>query len=138
MSSGLAVTDIKTGQRHPDAARRGEHYFAGPVGYCGGPGSRRAFVASGGGDVVTVVDLERLADWLEKADPAAKRRRFTTVAGTQYVTARIPTSAIRASLRSVRTAARCLLRNGWRTASWWWTRKSGRAGPDRAGRRRIE
>ena len=54
--------------------------------------ARRAFVASGGGDVVTVVDLERLAAWLEKADPATKREAIYDMSlSPEYVTARIPT-----------------------------------------------
>jgi YVTN family beta-propeller protein len=92
MSSGLAVTDVKTGNVIQMPLDEANDYFADPSGIVADPASRRAFVASGGGDVVTVVDLERLADWLEKADPATKREAIYDMSlSPEYVTARIPT-----------------------------------------------
>ena len=92
MSSGLAVTDIKTGNVIQMPLDEANNYFADPSGIVVDPAGRRAFVASGGGDVVTVVDLERLAGWLEKADPAAKREAVYDMSlAPEYVTARIPT-----------------------------------------------
>ena len=52
----------------------------------------RAYIASGGSDVVSVVDLARLEAWLSKADERTRargRRRLTLSA--EYVLARIPT-----------------------------------------------
>jgi YVTN family beta-propeller protein len=92
MSSGLAVTDIKTGNVIQMPLDEANDYFADPSGIVADQAGRRAFVASGGGDVVTVVDLERLADWLEKAEPATKRDAIYDVSlSPEYVTARIPT-----------------------------------------------
>ena len=92
MSSGLAVTDIKTGDVIQMPLDEANNYFADPSGIAADPAGRRAFVASGGGDVVTVVDLDRLAGWLEKADPATKREAIYDMSlSPEYVTARIPT-----------------------------------------------
>jgi hypothetical protein len=92
MSSGLAVTDIKTGNVIQMPLDEANDYFADPSGIAVDPSGRRAFVASGGSDVVTVVDLERLAAWLKKADPAAKREAVYDMSlAPEYVTARIPT-----------------------------------------------
>jgi YVTN family beta-propeller protein len=67
MSSGLAVTDVKSGEVIQLPLDEANNYFADPSGIAVDPSGRRAFVASGGSDVVTVVDLERVAAWLEKA-----------------------------------------------------------------------
>jgi YVTN family beta-propeller protein len=92
MSSGLAVTDIKTGNVIQMPLDEANDYFADPSGIAVDPTGRRAFVASGGSDVVTVVDLERLAAWLAKADPATKREAIYDMSlAPEYVTARIPT-----------------------------------------------
>jgi len=92
MSSGLAVTDIKTGAVIQMPLDEANNYFADPSGVVTDPAGRRAFIASGGGDVVTVVDLERLAAWLEKADLATKREAVYDLSlSPEYVTARIPT-----------------------------------------------
>jgi len=92
MSSGLAVTDINNGDVIQMPLDEANNYFADPAGIVVDPAGRRAFVASGGGDVVTVVDLERLAGWLEKADRATKREAIYDMSlSPEYVTARIPT-----------------------------------------------
>jgi YVTN family beta-propeller protein len=92
MSSGLAVTDIKTGTVIQMPLDEANNYFADPSAVVTDPAGRRAFIASGGGDVVTVVDLEKLAAWLEKADPATKREAVYDLSlSPEYVTARIPT-----------------------------------------------
>ena len=59
MSSGLAVTDIKTGNVIQMPLDEANDYFADPSGIAMDPTGGRAFVASGGSDVVSVVDLER-------------------------------------------------------------------------------
>jgi DNA-binding beta-propeller fold protein YncE len=92
MSSGVAVTDIKTGAVIQMPLDEANNYFADPSGVVTDPAGRRAFIASGGGDVVTVVDLEKLAAWLEKADLATKREAVYDLSlSPEYVTARIPT-----------------------------------------------
>ena len=140
MSSGLAVTDIKTGNVIQMPLDEANNYFADPSGIVADPAGRRAFVASGGGDVVTVVDLERLAAWLEKADPAAKREAIYDMSlSPEYVTARIPTER-NPQATGAQPRRRHAVRRG--TAGGQHPRggreKPGRAGPDRAGRRRIE
>jgi len=92
MSSGLAVTDTKTGDVIQMPLDEANNYFADPSGIAVDPSGQRAFVASGGGDVVTVVDLDRLAAWLEKADSAARQEAIYDMSlSPEYVTARIPT-----------------------------------------------
>ncbi|MFZ0828225.1 MAG: hypothetical protein WAO02_12460 [Verrucomicrobiia bacterium] len=93
MSSGLAITDIKTGDVIQMPLDEANNYFADPSGIAADPAGRRAFVASGGGDVVSVVDLDRLAAWLEKADPASRQEAIYDLSlSPEYVTARIPTA----------------------------------------------
>jgi YVTN family beta-propeller protein len=92
MSSGLAVTDIKTGTVIQMPLDEANNYFADPSDIVADPAGHRAFIASGGSDVVTVVDLERLAAWLEKVDPATKREAIYDLSlSPEYVAARIPT-----------------------------------------------
>ena len=92
MSSGLAVTDVKTGNVIQLPLDEANNYFADPSGIAVDPSGRRAFVASGGGDVVTVVDLDRLAAWLEKAGPATRQEAIYDMSlSPEYVTARIST-----------------------------------------------
>jgi YVTN family beta-propeller protein len=92
MSSGLAVTDLRTGNIIQMPLDDANDYFADPAGVVTDPAGRRAFVASGGGDVITVVDLERLSAWLDKADPSSRRDAIYDLAlSSEYVTARIPT-----------------------------------------------
>jgi YVTN family beta-propeller protein len=92
MSSGLAVTDVKSGDVIQMPLDEANDYFADPSGIAVDPAGRRAFVAFGGGDVVTVVDLDRLANWLEKADATIKQEAIYDLSlSPEYVTARIPT-----------------------------------------------
>ena len=92
MSSGLAITDVKTGGVIQMPLDEANDYFADPSGVAVDPSGKRAFVASGGGDVVTVVDLERLAAWLEKADTTTRQEAIYDLSlSPEYVTARIPT-----------------------------------------------
>jgi len=52
----------------------------------------RAFVASGGADVVTVVDLDRLAAWVQKASAAERQEAIYDLSlSAEYVVGRIPT-----------------------------------------------
>src|SRR5208337_1310417 len=67
-------------------------YFADPSGIAVDPSGRRAFIASGGSDVVSVVDLDRLAAWIEAADAPTKAEAIYDLSlSPEYVTARIPT-----------------------------------------------
>lgn len=92
MSSGLAITDIKTGGVIQMPLDEANNYFADPSAVVVDPSGQRAFVASGGSDVVTVVDLERVAAWLEKACPTTKQEAIYDLSlSSEYVTARIPT-----------------------------------------------
>jgi YVTN family beta-propeller protein len=92
MSSGLAITDVKTGEIIQLPLDEANDYFADPSGVVVDPTGRRAFVASGGSDVVTVVDLVRVASWLDQARPSTKREAIYDLSlSPEYVTARIPT-----------------------------------------------
>lgn len=92
MSSGLAVTDVKSGNVIQMPLDEANDYFADPSGVVVDPTGKRAFVASGGGDVVSVVDLDRMAAWLDKADTATKQEAIYDMSlSPEYVTARIPT-----------------------------------------------
>lgn len=91
MSSGLAVmtSDGVVVQVPLDEANR---YFADPGGLVVDAQGRRAYVASGGGDAVSVVDLDRLAGWLAGADNAARRAAIHDLElSGDYVVGRIPT-----------------------------------------------
>ncbi len=91
MSSGLAVSreDGTVTQIPLDEANA---YFADPSGVVASPDGRRAYVAAGGADVVTVVDLDRVAAWLAQADAGARSDAITDLAlSSRYVVARIPT-----------------------------------------------
>ena len=92
MSSGLAVTDIRTGDVIQMPLDEANDYFADPSDVVADPAGRHAFVASGGRDVVTAVDLEKLASWLENANPKSKEEAIYDMSlSPEYVTARIPT-----------------------------------------------
>jgi YVTN family beta-propeller protein len=93
MSAGVALTDLKTGAITQVPLDEANDYFSDPSGIVADPAGRRLFIASGGGDVVTVVDAERLAAWLEHADPAARRDAVQDLTlSSEYVVARIPTA----------------------------------------------
>ena len=72
MSSGIGISDPKGGiiQMPLDEAN---DYFADPSGIAVDASGNRAYIASGGSDVVSVIDLDRLAGWLDKADATMKR-----------------------------------------------------------------
>jgi hypothetical protein len=93
MSTGLAITQRDGGvtQIPLDAANG---YYADPSGVVATPDGKRAFVAAAGADVVTAVDLERVAAWLEHADAAEREDAIRDMAlSYRYVIARIPTGA---------------------------------------------
>jgi DNA-binding beta-propeller fold protein YncE len=91
MSTGMAISqeDGEVTQIPLDEANA---YFPDPSGIVASPDGKRAYVASGGADVVTVLDLDRLAAWLARADAAARKDAILDMAlSWRYVTARIPT-----------------------------------------------
>lgn len=91
MSSGLAVANSQgiVAQMPLDEAN---DYFADPSGITVDAAGKRAYVASGGGDAVSVVDLAKLASWLEQAGPEARRDAVDDLAlSPSYVVQRIPT-----------------------------------------------
>jgi DNA-binding beta-propeller fold protein YncE len=91
MSTGLAISreDGAVTQIPLDEANA---YFADPSGVVASPDGKRAYVASGGADVVTVLDLDRLGAWLTQADAAERSDAIRNMAlSYRYVVARIPT-----------------------------------------------
>ncbi|MBI2925140.1 MAG: hypothetical protein HYY24_05475 [Verrucomicrobia bacterium] len=91
MSSGLAIADTK-GTVLQVPLDEANDYFADPSGIAVDPQGRRAYLASGGGDVVTVIDLEKLAKWLTTADETARHEAIEDLSlSSEYVVARIPT-----------------------------------------------
>jgi DNA-binding beta-propeller fold protein YncE len=91
MSTGVAISTRDGGvtQVPLDEANA---YFSDPSGVVASPDGRRAYVASGGADVVTVLDLERLGAWLTQADAAERNDAMENMGlSYRYVVARIPT-----------------------------------------------
>jgi len=91
MSTGVAVSrnDGEVTQVPLDEANA---YFSDPSGVVASPDGRRAYVAFGGADVVTVLDLDRLDAWLTQADSAQRGDAMENMAlSYRYVIARIPT-----------------------------------------------
>ncbi len=92
MSSGLGVADMRSGEVIQVPLDEANDYFSDPSAVAVDPQGSRAFIASGGSDVVTVVDLAKLAAWLEKASPAEKQDAIYDLAlSPEYVIGRIPT-----------------------------------------------
>lgn len=92
MSSGLALSDTERGTSFQVPLDDANGYFADPSGVAVDAAGQRAYVASSGGDVVTVVDLGRLTRWLASASEEAKRDAADDLqlAG-EWVLARVPT-----------------------------------------------
>jgi DNA-binding beta-propeller fold protein YncE len=63
-------------------------YFSDPSGVVASPDGRRAYVASGGSDVVTVLDLDWLAAWLARASEAERGDAMENMALSYPVRAR--------------------------------------------------
>ena len=92
MSSGLAISDFKRGDVVQIPLDEANDYFADPSAVAVDAAGHRAFVASGGSDVVTVVDLDRLADWVRKANATERQEAIYDLSlSAEYVTGRIPT-----------------------------------------------
>ncbi|MBI5384205.1 MAG: hypothetical protein HZA90_05905 [Verrucomicrobia bacterium] len=92
MSSGLAVSDLG-GALIQMPLDEVNDYFADPSAIAVDAAGRRAYVASGGGDTVSVIDLERLAAWLAKAGEREKEEAIDDLTlSSEYVLARLPTA----------------------------------------------
>jgi len=91
MSSGLAISD-RTGVVAQLPLDEAHQFFADPSGLAVDARSQRAFIASGGADVVSVLDLAALRRWLQTADEGTKRAAIEDLSlSAEYVLARIPT-----------------------------------------------
>ena len=91
MSTGLAISD-KNGDVTQIPLDEANAYFSDPSGVVASPDGRRAYVASGGADVVTVVDLDRLNEWMSHADAVERSDAIENMAlSYRYVIARVPT-----------------------------------------------
>ena len=92
MSSGLAVTDVRSGDVLQVPLDEANDFFADPSAIVADARGRRAYIASGGADVVTVMDLDRLAAWMAAADARTRQEAIYDMAlSPEYVTARVPT-----------------------------------------------
>ena len=92
MASGLALSDLRSGETLQLPLDEANDFFSDPSAIVADPQGQRAFVASGGSDVVSVVDLNRVADWLGKAGSAEKEDAiYDLTLSTEYVTAHIRT-----------------------------------------------
>jgi YVTN family beta-propeller protein len=92
MSSGLGIVDLMSGGVFQLPLDEANDYFADPSGITVDASGKRAFVASGGSDVVTVLDLDRMAAWLAKADPnTTKQAIYDLSLSPEYLVARVPT-----------------------------------------------
>lgn len=91
MSSGVAVSDFK-GNIIQIPLDEPHDYFADPSGIAVDAAGKRAYIASGGSDVVSVLDLDRMAAWLAAADAQTKHEAIEDLSlSADYVLARIPT-----------------------------------------------
>jgi YVTN family beta-propeller protein len=92
MSSGLALSDLRSGETIQLPLDEANDFFSDPSMVVADPQGHRAFVASGGGDVVSVVDLDRVANWLGQATSSEKRDAiYDLTLSSEYVTSRIRT-----------------------------------------------
>lgn len=90
MSSGLGILDPATREVVQVPLDEANDHSADPSGVA--VNATRAFVASGGGDVVSVVDLDRLARWMVSSGVEARAGAIDDLSlSPEYVTARIPT-----------------------------------------------
>jgi YVTN family beta-propeller protein len=114
MSSGLALSDFRSGEIIQLPLDEANDFFSDPSAIVSDLDGHRVFVASGGSDVVTVIDLDRVADWLRQATTSQKQDAINDLTlSSEYVTARIHTG------RNPRQLA-VSPRSDWTTASSWW------------------
>lgn len=91
MSSGLAISDYD-GNIIQVPLDEANNYYADPSGIVVDRQGKYAYVVSGGSDAVSVVDLDKLGNWLENADEHTKAEAINDLTlSAEYVVARIPT-----------------------------------------------
>jgi DNA-binding beta-propeller fold protein YncE len=91
MSTGVAIS-TKDGEVTQVPLDEANAYFSDPSGVVASPDGKRAYVASGGADAVTVLDLDRLDAWLARSGKAERSDAIENMAlSYRYVAARIPT-----------------------------------------------
>lgn len=92
MSSGFALSDLKSGELIQLPLDEANDFFSDPSMIVADPQGHFAYVASGGSDVVTIIDLDRVANWLGHAAPAEKQDAiYDLTLSPEYVSARIRT-----------------------------------------------
>jgi YVTN family beta-propeller protein len=93
MSTGLAISQ-PNGEVTQIPLDEANAYFADPSGVVASPDGKRAYVAAGGADVVSVLDLDRVGEWLTRAGAEERADAIRDMAFSyRYVIARIPTGA---------------------------------------------
>ena len=91
MSTGVAISQ-RNGEVTQIPLDEANAYFSDPSGVAASADGKRAYVASAGADVVTVLDLDRVSAWLTQADAAERDDAIRNMAlSYRYVIARIPT-----------------------------------------------
>jgi YVTN family beta-propeller protein len=91
MSTGVAVTN-RDGEVTQVPLDEANSYFPDPSGVVASPDGKRAYVASAGADVVTVLDLDQLGAWLAHAGEAERIDAMENMAlSYRYVVTRIST-----------------------------------------------
>lgn len=91
MSSGLAIR-TKDGKGLQIPLDEANNYFPDPSGVVVDPAGTRAFVASGGADVVSVVNLAKVENWLARASEEARLHAIEDLClAPEYVEARLAT-----------------------------------------------
>jgi YVTN family beta-propeller protein len=92
MSSGLALLDLVSGKLTQLPLDEANDYFSDPSMVVSDPQGHRAFVASGGSDVVTVLELDPIADWLKRTNDSQKQDAIYDLAlSSEYVSKRVKT-----------------------------------------------
>jgi hypothetical protein len=92
MSAGLAIISSDGSSVVQIPTDEANRYFADPSDLVVDPRRERAYLLSGGGDAVSVIDLQRLQVWLQGADERSRRTAIHQLElSGDYVLARIPT-----------------------------------------------
>jgi YVTN family beta-propeller protein len=92
MSSGLGLWDRRSDRMLQLPLDEANDYFSDPSGVVCDALAKRAYVASGGGDVVTVLDLEKVDGWLQRSSNEEKQEAIYDLAlSSEYVIKRIRT-----------------------------------------------
>ncbi|HLH55769.1 MAG TPA: hypothetical protein VKY92_19365 [Verrucomicrobiae bacterium] len=92
MSSGFAVADRPSGRIVQLPLDEANDYFSDPSGVAADPSGHFAFVASGGSDVISVIDLARVSNWLARATQAQRDDAIYDLSlSPEYVVKRVRT-----------------------------------------------